>query len=121
MSSPSPAPRPTRIGPITSTFAWRGNDRRLAWFSFPAILWATLTLLATCLSPDRVFAASLTGATDTPEKTVPQGNDPPGADNGGPQAKHKGVITPPPTGDEDIYTQAPNPEAGHEEEVIPHP
>jgi hypothetical protein len=26
-----------------------------------------------------------------------------------------------PTGDEDIYTQAPNPNAGHEEEVIPPP
>jgi hypothetical protein len=31
------------------------------------------------------------------------------------------VIEPPPIGDEDIYTQAPNPHAGHEEEVIPPP
>ena len=31
------------------------------------------------------------------------------------------VIPPPPIGDEDIHTQAPNPEAGHEEEVIPPP
>jgi hypothetical protein len=31
------------------------------------------------------------------------------------------VIPPPPIGDEDIHTQAPNPEAGHEEEVIPSP
>ena len=31
----------------------------------------------------------------------------------------KGVINPPPIGDPDIYTQAPNPHAGHEEEVIP--
>jgi len=39
--------------------------------------------------------------------------DPPGADNGGqptpPLVQHKGVIEPPPIGDEDIYTQAPNP------------
>ena len=51
--------------------------------------------------------------------------DPPGADNGGqptpPLVQHKGVIEPPPIGDEDIYTQAPNPHAGHEEEVIPPP
>jgi hypothetical protein len=89
------------------------------------ILWVTLTLLATCLSPDRVFAASFASATDTPEKTVPQGQDPPGADNGEqpipPHTEDKEVIPPPPIGDEDIHTQAPNPEAGHEEEVIPPP
>lgn len=54
-----------------------------------------------------------------------QGQDPAGADNGEqpipPQAEDKEVIPPPPTGDEDIHTQAPNPEAGHEEEVIPPP
>ena len=38
-----------------------------------------------------------------------------------PQAKYKGVIPPPKTGDEGIYTEAPNPDAGHEEEVIPPP
>ena len=33
-----------------------------------------------------------------------------------------GVITPPPIGDEEIYTDdVPNPEAGHDEEVIPPP
>ncbi len=31
------------------------------------------------------------------------------------------VIPPPPIGDEDIHTQAPNPEAGHEEEIPPPP
>jgi hypothetical protein len=35
--------------------------------------------------------------------------------------KHKGVITPPPVGDEGHYTKVPNPEAGHEKEVIPPP
>jgi hypothetical protein len=34
---------------------------------------------------------------------------------------HKGVIPPPPMGDEGIYTKVPNPEAGHEKEVIPPP
>ena len=87
-----------------------------------AAVGAALTLLASCLGPDLVFAVS---PTDAPEKTVPQGNDPPGADNGDqpprPQIQHKGVISPPPTGDQGIYTQAPNPDAGHEEEVIPPP
>jgi hypothetical protein len=31
------------------------------------------------------------------------------------------VIPPPRTGDEGIYTDVPNPDAGHEEEVIPPP
>lgn len=39
------------------------------------------------------------------EQTIPPGDE--------------GVIPPPPTGDEDIYTDAPNPKAGHEEEVVP--
>ena len=86
---------------------------------------ATLMLLALSLDPDQVFAASPAGATDAPEDTVPQGTDPPGADNGdqpsSPPLQHKGVIEPPPIGDEDIYTQAPNPQAGHDEEVIPPP
>jgi hypothetical protein len=58
------------------------------------------------------------------ERTVPQGSDPPGADDdaqSAPTTKHEGVITPPKTGDEGIYTQAPNPNAGTEEEVIPPP
>jgi hypothetical protein len=36
--------------------------------------------------------------------------------------ERNGVITPPPIGDEEIYTDdVPNPEAGHDEEVIPPP
>ena len=49
-------------------------------------------------------------ATQTPEQTVPQGNDAPGADNGEQSSSatpHKGVITPPKTGDEDIYYAGP--------------
>jgi hypothetical protein len=82
------------------------------------ILWATLALVASS-----AFEASFAGATDTPEKTVPQGQDPPGADDGQqlPPPKDKEVIPPPPIGDEGIHTGAPNPDAGHEEEVIPPP
>ena len=94
-------------------------------FYASAAVWAALMLLALTLDPDQIFAASPAGATDTPEDTIPQGTDPPGADNGNqpssPPLQHKGVIEPPPIGDEDIYTQAPNPQAGHDEEVIPPP
>jgi hypothetical protein len=54
-----------------------------------AALWATLPRIA----PG--FEASFASATDTPEKTVPQGQDPPGPDNGqqqGPPTEHKEVI-----------------------------
>jgi hypothetical protein len=81
---------------------------------------ATLSLLTL---DGQVLAAS-PNAPQTPEKTVPQGSDPPGADDdaqSAPTTKHEGVITPPKTGDEGIYTQAPNPNAGTEEEVIPPP
>jgi hypothetical protein len=58
----------------------------------------------------------------TVEKTIPQCEDPPGTDEQtAPPAEHKGVIPPPPMGDEGIYTKVPNPEAGHEKEVIPPP
>jgi hypothetical protein len=58
---------------------------------------------------------------------VPQGKDAPGAENGAQQQmpdkspkeslsdlldRNQGVITPPPTGDTDIYTTAPNPNPG---------
>jgi hypothetical protein len=68
---------------------------------------------------------SLARATDTTEKTGPQVKELPGADDGrlqrSPPAEHKDVIPAPPTGDEGIYTDAPNPEAGHEKEVLPPP
>jgi hypothetical protein len=60
-----------------------------------------------------------------PEQSAPQGEDPPGTDQGGgdtpPASEHKGVIPPPNIGDEGIHTDVPNPGAGHEEEVIPPP
>lgn len=85
-----------------------------------AILWATLVVIApSCFQP------SFAGVSDAPEKTVPQGQDQPGTDEGeqpiSPQAEVNEVIPPPPIGDEDIYIQAPNPDAGHMEEVIPPP
>lgn len=66
---------------------------------------------------------------------VPQGNDAPGAENGAEQQmpdkspketlseyleRNQGVITPPPTGDTDIYTTVPNPNPGTTP-VIPPP
>jgi hypothetical protein len=80
-------------------------------------------LLVLSLGHGGTFAAS-PGASNTPETTVPQGKDPPGADNGEPMlppADHKEVIPAPNIDDEDIHTEAPNPNAGHEEEVIPPP
>jgi hypothetical protein len=91
-------------------------------FYASAARWVILTLLLAGFGSDLVFAASPAG--DVPEKTDPQGNDPPGSDNGEvtpPLVQDDGMILPPPTGDEGIHTQAPNPDAGHEEEVIPPP
>ena len=82
-----------------------------------ALLLASLVL---CLGPQFAFAAS---PPDPQEKSIPQGKDPPGNDKEqiSPHPAHKGVITPPPIGDQDIYTEVPNPDAGHEKEVIPAP
>jgi hypothetical protein len=85
---------------------------------------AALIFLGLCLVPETAFAVSNGDTQDTVEKTITQGKDPPATDEGqrtAPPAEHKGVITPPPVGDEGIYTKVPNPEAGHEKEVIPPP
>jgi len=84
---------------------------------------AALIFLGLWLVPGTTFAASSGDRHDMVEKTIPQGNDPPGTEEQGtaPPAQHKGVIPPPPVGDEGIYTKVPNPEAGHEKEVIPPP
>ena len=62
-----------------------------------AALWAILALFM----PSTSFA----GASGEPDKSVPQGQDPPGADDGQPlpPPKDEEVIPPPPIGDEDIY------------------
>jgi hypothetical protein len=82
----------------------------------------TLVFPLVCYGPN--FAVSLAHAQGTDEKTVPQGQDPPGDDTEEqitPPTQNDGVITPPPIGDEDIHTDVPNPNAGHDEEVIPPP
>jgi hypothetical protein len=81
-------------------------------------LLTALALLAPPLGLDSGHAAE-------PEQTAPQGEDPPGPDNSAvksvPPAEHKGVIPPPDIGDEGIHTDVPNPDAGHDQEVIPPP
>src|SRR5262245_55414987 len=70
------------------------------------------------------YSASSVMTREAAEKTIPEGEDPPGTDEEqrtAPPAEHKGVIPPPPMGDEGIYTKVPNPEAGHDKEVIPPP
>jgi hypothetical protein len=87
-----------------------------------AVVVLTLFFLLVCYGPN--FAISPAHAQGTDEKTVPQGQDPPGADDeepAVPPAQDDGVITPPPIGDEDIHTDVPNPGAGHDKEVIPPP
>jgi hypothetical protein len=86
-------------------------------FYVTAVVLTTFSLMMA--HSNQTFAAS-PNATEGPEKTVPQGKDPPGNDNedqSSPTAEHKGVIKPPKTGDQGIYTQVPNP-AGTTEEVI---
>jgi hypothetical protein len=90
-------------------------------FYVAAVVLTALSLVI--VHSNQVFAAS-TDTTEGAEKTVPQGTDPAGADSGEQPnltPQHKGVIEPPTTGDEGIYTQAPNPNAGTKEEVIPPP
>src|SRR5262252_9586895 len=90
-------------------------------FYVTAVVLTTLSLMVA--HSNQTIVAS-PDATQGQEKTVPQGKDPPGADNedqSNSTTKHKGVIKPPQTGDQGIYTQAPNPNAGTKEEVIPPP
>ena len=90
-------------------------------FYITAVVLMTLSLGLAHSS--HAFAAS-SNAAGGPEKTVPQGTDPPGTDNEdqpNTTTEHKGVIKPPQTDDQGIYTQVPNPNAGTNEEVIPPP
>ena len=79
---------------------------------------ATALTLAVALGScsHATWAASAVSQTEAPKQTTPQGRDPPRADNGEPlpPTVDKEVIPPPPTGDEDIYMDAPDPDAGHE-------
>jgi hypothetical protein len=55
----------------------------------------------------------LAGATAIAKKTLPKQQSP--------TTEYKDVIPPPKTGDEGIYTEAPDPDAGHKEGVLPPP
>ena len=100
-------------GVLLRDFVLVGNA--MPWFRANSALCVALfvTLCA--------FNAPVAHSSDATRKAGPQGKDQPRADGGGqatpPPAEHKGVIPPPPIGDEGIYTDAPNPEAGHEKEV----
>ena len=86
-------------------------------FHAGAAIGMALIFIASYFGPDLVFASSRPQG--TVEKTVPQGEDPPGTEQQtAPPVEHKGVITPPSVGDEGIYTKVPNPDAGHDKEVI---
>lgn len=90
----------------------------MSWHHARTALLAALMLLMPAFYAERLLAVA-------PEQTAPQGEDPPGADDGVteavPSAEHVGVIPPPEIGDEDIQTTVPDPNAGHDEEVIqPH-
>ena len=90
-------------------------------FRASAAIAMVLIFLASYFGPELAFASSRALAQG---KTIPQGQDPPGTDEQQqtpPPAENKGEIPPPPTGDKGIYTEVPNPEAGHEKEVIPPP
>jgi len=82
-------------------------------------VWVALALLMFAVAPAHLIATSSAEA-GQPETTIPQGENPLGADDGPlPPGEHKGVIEPPDIGDEGIHTDVPEPDAGHPEEVIP--
>jgi hypothetical protein len=105
------------MGALCRFLSWR----RQALENRMRQLWTCFTLLAalSLLAPDGLAAAT---AAET-EQAAPQGEDPPGADNGATEVPppEDGVIPPPDVGDEGIHTEVPDPGAGHEEEVIPPP
>ena len=75
-----------------------------------------------CLLGANLALATSVGVTNAPAQTAPQGKDPPGNDND-PQATPspsvgKGGIRLPETGDKDIETTVPDPDAGTDEEII---
>ena len=80
---------------------------------------AALIFLSFCLVPWTAFAGD---THDAVEKSIPQG--PPASDDDAAYcaaSRAQGRDYSPCVGDEGIYTKVPNPEAGHEKEVIPPP
>ncbi|MGV1013378.1 MAG: hypothetical protein ACOYB4_00250 [Methyloceanibacter sp.] len=95
----------------------------MPWFQRQAAFWIATAFLFV-VGAEHLHAATSAGAAGQPEMAAPQGSeDPPDVDNSLPEplppSEHKGVIQPPDIGDEDIYTEVPDPDAGHEKEVIP--
>ena len=104
----------------------------------PACAWlvaAMVVIASLAVATTRDVHAAQIGAMPAVDETVPQGEDPPGPDNGAvdpnPAGKpgeslsdqldrNHGVIAPPPTGDSGIHTEAPNPDPGTTP-VIPPP
>jgi hypothetical protein len=73
---------------------------------------AALIFLGLGLGPGTAFAASTGDKDDAVEKSIPQGKDPLATDEEertAPPAEHKGVITPPPVGDEGITRKSRTP------------
>jgi hypothetical protein len=77
------------------------------------------------MAPSAVHGPGTTTILVQDERAAPQGEDPPGPDKAPQQSAPldtgKGVIVPPATGDTEIQTTVPNPNAGHDQEVIPPP
>lgn len=59
----------------------QNGAKPMARFYAKAAVWMAVILLALSFGHNGTFAAS-PGVSSTPEKTIPQGKDPPGADNG---------------------------------------
>jgi hypothetical protein len=90
-------------------------------FHTSALTAAALAALLFGVALDQACAAPAT--TETEQQAAPQGKDAPGTEDNGqpPLAQQDGVIKPPPTGDEGIHTQVPNPNAGPRDEIAPPP
>jgi hypothetical protein len=87
----------------------------------PRFLTAAITTALIFLAFCGLGSTLAASPNDTTGKTIPQGQDPLGADDEQttqPPAEHKGVIKPPPVGAEDIYPKVPNPEVGNKKEVM---
>jgi hypothetical protein len=83
----------------------------------------TAAAVATLLFGSGFDQACAAAGTDTQQQAAPQSKDAPGADDNRQAllAQQDGVIKPPPTGDESIHTEVPNPNAGPRDEISPPP
>jgi hypothetical protein len=83
----------------------------------------TAAAVATLLFGSGFDQACAAAGTDTQQQAAPQSKDAPGADDNRQAllAQQDGVIEPPPTGDESIHTEVPNPNAGPRDEISPPP